>query len=127
MIWVIMVIFHKFGVWDDIQTLYNDLCDRDFTAGTIKLLGVTLNGCFRKAVNNRMITFNPVPLAEIPRCKEKREKYVFTREEQAQFMEYIKDNYLYNFFRIVIMSGMRNGEARALQKEKAFIHGKEKG
>ncbi len=102
---------------DDVQTLYNDLCDRDFTAGTIKLVGATLNGCFRKAINNRMISFNPVPLAEIPRCKEKKEKYVFTKEEQAQFMEYIKDNYLYNFFRVVIMSGMRNGEARALQWE----------
>lgn len=100
---------------DDIQKLYNDLCDRDFTAGTIKLLGAVLNGCFKKAVNNRMIAFNPVPLAEIPRCKEKKEKYVFTQEEQSQFMEYIKDNYLCDFFRIVIMSGMRNGEARALQ------------
>lgn len=54
-------------------------------------------GRFKKAVNNRMITFNPVPLAEIPKCKEKKEKYVFTKEEQNQFMEYIKESYLYNF------------------------------
>lgn len=100
---------------DDIQKLFNDLCDRDFTDGTIKLLGAVLNGCFKKAVNNRMITFNPVPLAEIPRCKEKVEKYVFSKDEQSQFMEYIKDSYLNVFFRVVIMSGMRNGEARALQ------------
>lgn len=54
-------------------------------------------GRFKKAVNNRMITFNPVPLAEIPKCKEKKEKYVFTKEEHNQFMEYIKESYLYNF------------------------------
>lgn len=100
---------------DDIQMLYNDLSDRGFVAGTVKLVGATLNGCFKKAVNNRMISFNPVPLAEIPRCKEKKERYVFTREEQQQFMEYVKDSYMSKFFNIVIMSGMRNGEARALR------------
>lgn len=100
---------------DDIQTLYNDLSDRDFATGTVKLMGAVLNGCFKKAVNNRMIAFNPVPLAEIPKCKEKKEKYIFTKTEQQQFMEYIKNSYLYDFFRVVIMSGMRNGEARALQ------------
>ena len=100
---------------DDIQTLYNNLSDRDFVEGTIKLVGAVLNGCFKKAVNNRMITFNPVPLAEIPKCKEKKEKYVFTKEEQNQFMEYIKKSYLYDFFRVTIMTGMRNGETRALR------------
>lgn len=98
---------------DDIQTLFNHLCERDFTAGTIKLLGSILNGCFKKAANNRMITFNPVPLAEIPKCKEKKEKYVFSKEAQKQFMERIQNNDLCDFFRIVIMTGMRNGEARA--------------
>lgn len=73
------------------------------------------DGCFKKAVNNRMITFNPVPLAEIPKCKEKKEKYVFTKEEQNQLMEYIKKSYLYDFFRVTIMTGMRNGETRALR------------
>lgn len=100
---------------DNIQIVFNSLCDRGFTAGTIKLLGATLNGCYKKAVNNRMISFNPVPFAEIPRCREKEEKYVFTRDEQRQFMEYIKENYLYSFFCVIIMTGMRNGEARALQ------------
>lgn len=57
---------------DDIQTLYNNLCDRDFAAGTIKLMGATLNGCFKKAVNNRMITFKPVPLAEIQSARRRR-------------------------------------------------------
>ena len=101
---------------DDIQILYNSLCDRGFTTGTIKQLEATLNGCYKKAVNNRMISFNPVSLAEIPKCKDNREeKYVFTKEEQRQFMEYIKESYLYRFFCIIIMTGMRNGEARALQ------------
>ena len=62
-----------------------------------------------------MITFNLVPLAEIPKCKEKKEKYVFTKEEQNQFMEYIKKSYLYDFFRVTIMTGMRNGKTRALR------------
>lgn len=100
---------------DDVQGIYNDLREKDFAQGTIKLLGATLNGCFKKAVNKRMINFNPVPYAEIPRCKEKREKYVFTRDEQKQFLEYSKGSYLETFFSAVIMTGMRNGEARALR------------
>ena len=100
---------------DDIQAIYNDLREMDFAQGTIKLLGATLNGCFKKAVNKRMINFNPVPYAEIPRCKEKKEKYVFTRNEQRQFLEYSKGSYLETFFSVVIMTGMRNGEARALR------------
>lgn len=100
---------------DDIQGIYNNLREMDFAQGTIKLLGATLNGCFKKAVNKRMINFNPVPYAEIPRCKEKKEKYVFTRNEQRQFLEYSKGSYLETFFSVVIMTGMRNGEARALR------------
>lgn len=112
---------------DDIQLLYNDLCDRGFSTGTVKLMGATLNGCFKKAVNSRMITFNPVPLAEIPKCREKQEKYVFSREEQTQFMGYAESSYMCDFFKVVIMTGMRNGEARALQWkcvdfDKKFIH-----
>lgn len=100
---------------DDIQVLYNDLRDRDFAVGTIKLVGAMLGGCFKKAVQKRMIVYSPVPMADIPKCKEKKEKYVFSKAEQKMFMESLEDSCLREFLSCVVMSGLRNGEARALR------------
>ncbi len=100
---------------DDIQKVFNDLCDRGFTTGTIKLVSAVLGGCFRKAKRKNMIAVNPVPLAEIPKGKENRERYVFSREEQQKFMEYAMESYLGDMFYFILMTGLRNGEARALR------------
>ena len=100
---------------DDIQFLYNDLANRDFALGTIKFMGAVLGGCMKKAVNLHMIPYDPVVMAEYPICKDKKERYVFTKEQQRQFIEYSKSSYLHRFFLCVLMSGMRNGEARALR------------
>lgn len=100
---------------DDIQKLYNNLCDNGYSTGSIKIVATILSGCYKKAFNNRMIAFNPVPMAEIPNGKEKEEKYVFTKEQQDIFRKYIKESYLCNFFEIMLMSSMRIGEARALR------------
>ena len=99
----------------DIQILYNEMRDRNFAAGTIKLTGAALNGCMKRAVLNRMIPFNPVALAEIPKCKEKKERYVFSREEQKQFLKELEGSYLEEFFQLTLMTGLRNGEVRALR------------
>ena len=100
---------------DHIQKVYNDLMRKDFTTGTIKLVSAVLNGCFKQAEKNSMINKNPVPLATIPKGKERKERKVFTPEEQTVFLKYIKDSYLYNFFALALMTGMRNGELRGLK------------
>ena len=50
-----------------------------------------------------------------------------TQEQQALFMEYAKESYLYNFFAVMLRTGMRNGEMRGLKytdidKKKKVIH-----
>lgn len=100
---------------DDIQALYNDLRDRDFAIGTVKLVRAMLGDCFNKAVQKRMIAYSPMLMAEIPKCKERKEKYVFSKVEQNAFMKYIEDSCLKDFFSCVLMCGLRNGEARALR------------
>ena len=100
---------------DDIQKLFNGLAERDFALGTIKLVSAVLNGCFKKAVNKHLVKYNPLPMAELPVCKEKLEKYVFTKKEQDAFLEESAKSYLFDFFRCVLMTGMRNGEARGLR------------
>ena len=100
---------------DDIQGLFISFADRGFSKGMIKLVSATLNGCFKKAVQSRMIDYNPVAYTEIPKAKEKKESVVFTVDIQKAFMIYAQESYLYNFFRLGLMSGTRNGELRSLR------------
>ena len=100
---------------DDIQSIYNWMNDNGYKKSTVKVVGAALGGCFKKAYQNRMIVFNPVPVAEIPSCEERIPKHVFSKEEQRDFVEEIRGSYLMNFFLVILMTGMRNGEARALR------------
>ncbi len=99
---------------EHIQRLYNEFAKRDFATGSIKLISAMLNGCFKQAEKNGIIQKNPVTNAVIPRGKAKKEKTVFTVEQQEQFLKYAEGSYLYDFFALALMTGMRNGELRGL-------------
>jgi len=100
---------------EHIQKLYNDLAVRDFATGSIKLISAMLNGCFKQAVMNGIIQKNPVSLATITKGKARKERKVFTLDEQKIFLQYAKQSYLCDFFTLALMTGMRNGELRGLQ------------
>ena len=81
----------------------------------------------KQALRNGLIERNPVTLAELPRQKEKKERQAMTKEQQALFMEYARDSYLYNLFAVMLRTGMRNGEVRGIKytdidKKKNVIH-----
>lgn len=112
---------------EHIQKLYNDWTKEGYALSTIKIASAILNGCFQQAMRNGLIERNPVKLAELPRQTEKRTRQAMTKEQQAVFMEYAKDSYLYNFFAVMLRTGMRNGEMRGLKytdvdKKKNVIH-----
>lgn len=100
---------------EHIQKLYNDLVKEGYALSSIKIVSAVLNGCFQQALRNGLIERNPVKLAELPRQTEKRVKQAMTKEQQALFMEYAKESYLYNFFAVMLRTGMRNGEMRGLK------------
>lgn len=100
---------------EHINKLYNDLAGRNLATGTIKLVSAVLNGCFRQAERNGIITKNPIPLVNIPRGKDRKERVVFTPLQQEQFLKYSEESYLHDFFLLALMTGMRNGELRGLQ------------
>ena len=85
-----------------------------YALSTIKIASAVLNGCFKQANKNEIIERNPVNLAQLPREKAKTKKKAMTKEQQQLFMEYAKDSYLYNFFAIMLRTGMRSGEMRGL-------------
>lgn len=112
---------------EHIQKLYNDLAKEDYALSSIKVVSAVLNGCMQQAMRNGLIERNPVKLAELPRQKEKKGRQAMTREQQKLFMEYAADSYLYNFFAVMLRTGMRNGEMRGLKytdidKKKNVIH-----
>lgn len=112
---------------EHIQKLYNDLVKEGYALSSIKIVSAVLNGCFKQAERNGLIERNPVKLAELPRQTEKKTRQAMTREQQALFMEYAKESYLYHFFEVMLRTGMRKGEMQGLKyldidKEKNVIH-----
>ena len=100
---------------EHVQKLYNDLVKEGYALSTIKIVSAVLNGCMQQALRNGLIERNPVKLAELPRQTEKATRQAMTREQQALFMEYAKKSYLYNFYAVMLRTGMRNGEMRGLK------------
>mgnify|MGYP004613816723 FL=1 len=101
---------------EHIQKLYNELIEEDYAISTIKIISTVINGCFRQAFKNGLIEKNPVELAELPRqTGKKKGRMAMTKDQQNLFMEYAKASYLYNFFAVMLRTGMRSGEARGLK------------
>ena len=100
---------------EHIQKLYNDLAKEGYALSSIKIISAVLNGCMRQATRNGLIERNPVQLAELPRQTEKATRQALTKEQQALFMDYAKESYLYNLFAVMLRTGMRNGEIRGLK------------
>lgn len=85
---------------EHIQRFYNELEKEGYALSSIKIVSAILNGCMQQAM---------------------------TKEQQALFMEYAKDSYLYNLFAVMLRADMRNGEIRGLKysdvdKKKNVIH-----
>ncbi|MFR7901533.1 MAG: tyrosine-type recombinase/integrase [Ruminococcus sp.] len=101
---------------EHIQSLYNNLVEEEWALSSIKVVAAVLNGCFQQALKNGLIERNPVKLAELPSCRKSgRKDRAMTKEQQALFMEYAKESYLYNFFAVMLRTGMRSGELKGLK------------
>ena len=100
---------------EHIQKIYNDLADTGYKYASIKVISAMLNGCFRQAMKNQMIVYNPVKAAELPKCEERSQRVALTREQQELFLQYVDRSRNRNFFRILLLTGMRNGELLGLK------------
>lgn len=111
---------------EHIQKLYNELTEEGYAVSSIKIVSAVLNGCFQQAMRNGLVERNPVKLADLPRQTKKRERKAMTKEQQALFMKYAEESYLYHFFSVMLQTGMRRGEMQGLKysdinKEKSVI------
>lgn len=99
----------------DIQRIFNNMRSKDLSKSTIMGVKILLGSCLGKAVSHRMIRYNPISSVEIIKGRETKEKYVFTENEQASFLEYIRNTWAYDIVCCMVMTGMRTCEAIALR------------
>lgn len=74
----------------------------------------TLSGAFKQAFKNELIPKNPFLLVTRPKGKAKKERVVFTKEQQQLYMQCAEKSYLCNLLQLAICTGMRNGELSGL-------------
>lgn len=110
-----------------LQLLLNGMSDRELSMETINLVACILSCMFKQARKINLIRENPYESVTIPHGKARKERVVFTKEQQAQFLSYAEGSYLRDLFHLAIFTGMRNGELRGLlwsdvDSEKGVIH-----
>ncbi|MCD8362748.1 MAG: site-specific integrase [Lachnospiraceae bacterium] len=111
---------------EHIQHWYNELAKK-YSRSTIEQAGKVLNGAYQQAVKNGIVQRNPVPLASIPKMTAKEERRVLSTAEQELFMRYVHVSRQADLIRLLLYTGMRSGEGRALEWkdvsfEKKTIH-----
>lgn len=100
---------------EHIQNIYNGLSENGYKYASIKVVSAMLNGCFSQAVKNRIIAYNPVKAADLPKSEEKHVRTALTKEQQALFLKYTERSKNDIFFRVMLLTGLRNGELRGLK------------
>lgn len=97
-----------------LQMLLNSMSERGLSAETISVVACMLSGIFKQAKKCLLIRDNPYESVTVPNGKARKERVVFTKEQQSLFLKYTEDSYLRDLFHLAIFTGMRNGELRGL-------------
>lgn len=97
-----------------IQQLINELDEKGFTYGTIRLLKSLLNEMFKKAMGNGYMLINPCDAVVMPK-KVTYEARFLTGQEQEMFLEVAKEYSHYDIFCACLSFGGRIGEVLGLK------------
>ena len=99
-----------------IQRLVADMQEQGYKSGTIKTCKAFLHNLFETAVSAEIISRNPVDGIVI-KSDEETKMRVLTVEEQENFLKHIEGSWYKELFNILLLTGMRIGEAMALTWE----------
>ena len=107
---------------------------RPVSAATLRRIHATLRAALNTAVRAELISSNPGRWPELPAAARPRPQVwtpalterwqqeswrpkigVWTGEQTAQFLHYVRDNRLYALFHLVALRGLRRGEAAGLR------------
>lgn len=99
----------------DIQHFINEL-NQTLSPKTIKNYIALINGAFKQAVNERIITFNPCTNISMPKPI-KSDMVALNRLEKEIFLDIAKNNSYYDVFVFALNTGMRISEIVGLTKD----------
>jgi integrase len=102
---------------EDIRVIQKALIEINSTSTVNKKI-FALSHIFRDAVNERYIEYNPCVVVKPLKRTEKKTRdtihRALTAEETKLFIEYAKNSYYLNVFKLALLTGMRIGEIGAL-------------
>lgn len=98
-----------------IQEYYNQLSKNGIAPGYLKLLYANLNTMCSQAVKMELLSKNPIENVVLPKLSKSAKKVkVLTVKQQQQLVEYCKKNPKHYIFIFLLGTGLRIGEALAL-------------
>lgn len=99
------------------QKFINHLAEQGYSKRTIEIIHQTMYNAFEKAIVLQKVKSNPCAGVTIKgKQKEKEIKFIESEFITSFLQEAYKDDYIYwIFFKTLILTGMRKGEAAALQ------------
>jgi integrase len=88
--------------------------DGGLSENTLKKIYVVLNSAMEKAVQWRLIKYNPVQAIESPQPKKKEAKSM-SFEEVQKLLDSVNDKFMHTFFSFAVLTGMRKSEMLGLE------------
>ena len=99
----------------NIQDATYELCDENYQYRTIsEALGI-LRECFEVGIVNNVAKVNPCICINIRDHNAQKERRVMTHKEQDIFLNEVKNDYYYEAYAILLLTGIRIGEFSGLQ------------
>jgi len=98
----------------DIQKLYTGMLEQKLSARTIRYTHAVLNSALKQAVKWGLLSRNPAEAVDLPR-KDQREMKVLSPEQAGAFLTAAKDDRWHALWHLLLVTGMRPGEALALR------------
>src|SRR3954454_11055747 len=103
---------------DHVDRLLGDLGtkqrSRGLSAATQRRVYATLRAAVNDAVARRLLAYNPVLHVELPQ-EERAGTIVWTPAQVATFLDHVAQDRLYALYHLVIVTGLRRGEATGLR------------
>lgn len=105
---------------DHIEDFFTDLTvgvkGKPLSPASIRRIYGTLRGALNTAVKKKLLAYNPALSVELPATEASKAR-VWDAEQAGRFLDFVKNDRLYALYLLVIMAGLRRGEAVGLRWE----------
>lgn len=99
---------------DDIQELYADLIEKSRAPATVRRNHQIIHSCLKKAVDRRILSWNPAEAVDLPPLKTKKVR-AMTPEEMEKFINILGEDRWGAALLCLLGTGLREGELLALR------------